>query len=288
MCELLGLCGSAPFTADVTMRAFARRDKDNADAWGIGWFVDGSLALVKEASAWSASGHAAFLASYERVRSDIFLAHVRRATMGRAGSRANAHPFEREVLGRAYGAAHNGTLRARTLRLGRYRPIGDTDSERLFCHIAEGVAGRGGRLDHERDWRWLGHQLRLLNSLGKLNLLLTDGLRLFAYRDANGFKSLTMRMSRLYSGAPRSLDDPDVEISVRGEGGAHMCAVATHPLSKTGWHDLQPGELLVIERGRPSWSSERSVAAIQRAGRAGSASGDAAPQAHEASDRRPR
>lgn len=270
MCELLGLCGSTPFAADVTMRAFGYRDQRNADGWGLGWYVDGSLALVKEATPWRVSPYATFLADYERVRSTVFMAHVRRATVGRAGSRANAHPFEREIGGRPWAFAHNGTVRGE-LTLGRYHPIGETDSERLFCHLADGIMARGGHLDDRPGWRWLGQTLRSLNDMGKLNALLTDGQRLFAYRDTAGFKGLSMRLVGFHDGEEHHLDDPDFEIDLHAPPGDRVCAVATYPLDGAGWHDVRPGELLVIERGRLIWSSARRLeeapAGRRRAGR---------------------
>jgi glutamine amidotransferase len=251
-----------PFAADVTMRAFARRDERNADGWGLAWYMDGSIALVKEATAWSVSGHAAFLQEYERVRSKIFLAHVRRATVGRRGSRANAHPFEREIMGRAYGFEHNGTVRAADLKLGRYRPIGQTDSERLFCHLGELIALRGRHLDEEEDWEWLAETMGTLNMLGKLNALLSDGRRLFAYRDAAGFKGLSMRVMGFHDGQIRRLDDPDLEIDVRGTGGNRVYVVATRPLSSIGWHEVRHGELLVVDAGQLIWSNRRMITAL--------------------------
>jgi predicted glutamine amidotransferase len=258
MCELLGLCGSRPFAADVTMRAFGRRDERNADGWGLAWYVGRSLALVKEGSPWRESPHASFLAEYEKVRSSIFLAHVRRATVGRRSSRANAHPFEREIGGRSWSFAHNGTVKAGGLPLGSYRPIGETDSERLFCHLAGRLNRRGGRLDEETDWRWLARALDRLNTLGKMNCLLSDGRRLFVWRDAAGFKGLSMRIVGFHNGSGRRLNDPDIDIDLHGPVGDRVCAVATYPLSPTGWHDLRAGELLVLERGELVWSSERS------------------------------
>lgn len=263
MCELLGLCGSRPFAADVTMRAFGRRDERNADGWGLAWYVGRSLAIVKEGSPWTQSPHATFLGDYEKVRSGIFLAHVRRATVGRRASRANAHPFEREIGGRSWSFAHNGTVKgAADLPLGCYHPIGETDSEALFCHLAGRLSrgGRGGRLDDEHGWRWLARALARLNTLGKMNCLLSDGRRLFVWRDVNGFKGLSMRIVGFHNGAARRLNDSDIDIDLHAPTGDKVCAVATYPLSPTGWHELRPGELLVLERGELVWSSARSSA----------------------------
>src|SRR5690606_22435848 len=155
---------------------------------------------------------------------------VRRATVGKRGSRANAHPFEREIMGRAYGFAHNGTVRATDLKPERFKPIGQTDSERLFCHLADRSVERGRHLDAEDDWEWLAGKLAKLNGLGKLNALMSDGRRLFVYRDAAGFKGLAMRVLAFRNGQIRKLDDVDIEIDVRGNGENRVYVVATRPL----------------------------------------------------------
>lgn len=276
MCELLGLCGARPFAADVTMRAFGSRDERNADGWGLAWYVGPSLAIVKEGSPWRASPHASFLAEYEKVRSSIFMAHVRRATVGRPSSRANAHPFQREIGGRAWCFAHNGTVKAaRDLPLGCYHPVGETDSESLFCHLAGRLHRRGGRLDGEADWQWLARALARLNELGKMNCLLSDGRRLYVWRDAAGFKGLSMRMVGFHNGAARRLNDADIDIDLHAPTGDHVCAVATYPLDPIGWHELRPGELLVLKRGELVWSSQRATRPEPRRQRISAATGRA-------------
>ena len=64
---------------------------------------------------------------------------------------------------------------------------------------------RGGRLDDEAAWRWLARALARLNTMGKMNCLLSDGRRLFVWRDAAGFKGLSMRMVGFHNGAARRL-----------------------------------------------------------------------------------
>src|SRR5688572_16228960 len=98
MCELMGCQFAQPVQADFSIREFARRDEENADGWGLAWYVDGSLALIKEAGKWQASPHSGFLQNYAGVRSHICIGHVRRLTVGTA-ARANTHPFARELNG---------------------------------------------------------------------------------------------------------------------------------------------------------------------------------------------
>ena len=101
------------------------------------------------------------------LRSEIFIAHVRRASTIRLTppSYMNTHPFWRELKGRAYVLAHNGSLKPsatvsefkRALPLGRFKPIGGTGSEYLFCHLLSLIEDHrervGLRCVHMAGWQ---------------------------------------------------------------------------------------------------------------------------------------
>jgi predicted glutamine amidotransferase len=61
MCELMGLSFAKPIAADFSIRVFALRAAENADGWGLAWYPDRSLALVKEPLDWRTSAHSRFL-----------------------------------------------------------------------------------------------------------------------------------------------------------------------------------------------------------------------------------
>src|SRR5204862_246388 len=125
------------------------------------------------------------------------------------------------------------------LPLGRFRPIGNTDSEHAFCHLLGEVAGREGHLAAEGSWRWLHAKLSAMNWLGKLNCLLSDGQRLFCYHDAAGWKGLTFRKVHIRNQGVRHFEDASVQIELEtgsvNHGFVHGFVVATQPLSKAGW-----------------------------------------------------
>jgi glutamine amidotransferase len=264
MCELMGLCFAKPVSADFSIREFAHRDAENADGWGLAWYPDRSVAVVKEPVSWRTSKYTGFLETYHALHSTIYLAHVRHKTVGGVASHANTHPFVRELAGREFCFAHNGTLLdfSQQLQLGRFRPLGNTDSEYVFCHLLDELAAREPLLDEEADWRWLHAKLSRLNRFGKLNCLLSDGLRLFCYHDAAGYKGLMLRKLRIHSQQTRRLEDADVEIAVAGESHNVGITVATHALSDTGWHRFLAGELIVLENGQMRFSSQRSREAV--------------------------
>jgi predicted glutamine amidotransferase len=250
MCELMGLSFDQPVSADFSLRAFACRDAENPDGWGLAWYPDQSLALVKEALTWRRSGYSQFLENYQGLRAKIYLGHVRRQTTGGPATYADTHPFSREYLGREFCFAHNGTITDfAALHLGRFRPIGTTDSERVFCHLLGAMEQRGERLTDEAGWRWLWAALAEINQRGTLNCLLSDGQRLFAYRDQHGWKGLALRKLRFHQPGQRVFEDSMTGVAVAGNPENRGCLVATRPLSATGWHELALGSLVVLEGG---------------------------------------
>jgi glutamine amidotransferase len=259
VCELLGISFDEPVSADVSIRAFGLRDVENADGWGLAWYEDHSLAIVKEPLRWTQSRFSRFLQEYEYLQSSLFIGHVRHATTGGGVKRADTHPFARELMGRNYCFAHNGTVRGAydQLKLGRFRPIGDTDSEHVFCHVLDLIALRDAHLQRERDWRWLHELFCRINQMGKFNCLMCDGERLFCYRDRAWTKGLMMNSVPLKHGEADHLSDPSMAVELEAEQVSRGIIVATRALSEEVWHPLRKGELLVLEEGQIAYSSAR-------------------------------
>src|SRR5437588_443028 len=158
MCELMGLSFAKPIPADFSIREFALRSEENADGWGLGWYPDRSLAVVKEPVKSQASPYTGFLETYPNLQARVYVAHVRHKTTGGVATHADTHPFTRELAGRDYCFAHNGTLSGPfwDLPLGRFRPVGATDSEYLCCYLLDEMLGRPTRREAEADSRWGG------------------------------------------------------------------------------------------------------------------------------------
>jgi predicted glutamine amidotransferase len=252
MCELMGLSFDRAVSAEISIQSFGLRGEENADGWGLAWYPDRSLALVKEPVKWGMSGYTRFLESYKHLRSPIYLAHVRHRTTGGEPTHSDTHPFAREWEGREYCFAHNGTVAgyAAALPLGRFRPIGVTDSEHLFCWLLGRLADDGNRLESPVEWEELERLLRGANELGRLNCLLSDGQRLFAYRDRRQWKGLSYHDAPLVHSPMRHLEDATVQVHLESAASALGVVVATCPLDGERWQALGPGELLVVQSGR--------------------------------------
>src|SRR5215831_20420175 len=144
MCELLGMECNVPTDIVFSFHGLASRggrSGPHADGWGLALYEGKVARLFLEPAAAAASPLATFVREHP-IKTLLAVAHVRRKTRGGIGL-ANTHPFVRELWGRHWVFAHNGTVkRARALKLGRFKPIGDTDSEHAFCSLL-------GALEHE-------------------------------------------------------------------------------------------------------------------------------------------
>src|SRR6185295_15627194 len=135
MCELLGMECNVPTDIVFSFSGLALRGGDkgpHADGWGLALYEGRSVRTFLEPTAAAGSPLAAYVRS-NPIKTLLAIAHVRKRTRGKI-SLANTHPFVRELWGRHFSFAHNGTLRkVRHHALGRFRPIGETDSEYAFC-----------------------------------------------------------------------------------------------------------------------------------------------------------
>src|SRR5258706_3392224 len=137
MCELLGMECNVPTDIVFSFSGLALRGGlkgPHADGWGLALYEQRAARVFLEPTA---AAHSP-LASYLRenpIKTLLAVAHVRRRTRGKIAL-CNTHPFMRELWGRHFVFAHNGTVKnVRRLPTGRFLPIGTTDSEQAFCAL---------------------------------------------------------------------------------------------------------------------------------------------------------
>lgn len=186
MCELLGMNCNVPTDLCFSFTGFQARGGGtgvHGDGWGIAFFEGRGVRLFLDPQASCGSPVAEFVRHYP-IRSVNAIAHIRKATQGPTGLE-NTHPFMRELWGRYWIFAHNGDLTDYSPALdGSYLPVGQTDSERAFCHLLQSLknhfpdtapspsALRGALDDFAANMR----------RFGTFNFLLSNGDGLFAHR----------------------------------------------------------------------------------------------------------
>ncbi len=138
MCELLGMECNVPTDIVFSFSGLAMRGGakgPHSDGWGLALYEGRRARVFLEPAAAATSALARHVRDNPS-KTLLAVAHVRRKTRGRV-SLANTHPFHRELWGRSFVFAHNGTVRhARALPLGRFSPIGDTRQRVRLLRIA--------------------------------------------------------------------------------------------------------------------------------------------------------
>jgi predicted glutamine amidotransferase len=144
MCELFAMSARHPATVSLSLEEFSRHGGltgPHKDGWGIGWYDQKDIRLVKEIHPAASSACVRFLQT-SPFSSALVISHIRKATLGSVASR-NCQPFVRELGGVWHCFAHNGDLLGiasdRRFRSEEFRPVGETDSEQAFCALMDAL-----------------------------------------------------------------------------------------------------------------------------------------------------
>ena len=92
MCDLLGLSFNVPIIAKISLDIFQERGEANPDGWGLAFYKDDRLQIIKEPHSANNSSLYDFMERY--THSKTIISHVRRSTRG-IPSYLNTHPFYR-------------------------------------------------------------------------------------------------------------------------------------------------------------------------------------------------
>ena len=221
------------------------------DGWGAAYMEGGDAFVVREPEAAAGSELLGFLQQRDP-RTDLAIAHVRRATQGDRRLR-NTQPFQRELGGRTHLFAHNGMLPGieRDPRfVARWaRAVGDTDSEAAFCALIDrmrplwhdGVPHLAERLDVVVAFA------AELRTLGPANFLYSDGDAIFAHGHRRRSDAGAIEPPGLHVLCRRCIEAAEQEVAL----------VASVPLTSEAWRPLVEGEVVVLRAGRVIASSLR-------------------------------
>jgi glutamine amidotransferase len=229
------------------------RTDEHADGWGIAFYEGPGCRLFIDTKSAVESPVASLVRKYP-IHSLNVIAHIRKATVGNVALE-NTHPFMREMWGRYWTMAHNGTLKGFSPRFnGRYRryhPVGCTDSEVAFCYILETLRRQypGGQPPLRELSHALSEVTAELSAHGEFNYLLSNGEVLIAH--------CAKRLAYLVRKAPFTkahLVDEDyaVDFSQVTQPAERVAVIATVPLTDNEvWTAMKPGELLMFRDGAP-------------------------------------
>jgi glutamine amidotransferase len=250
MCQLLGMNCNTPTDVTFSFSGFARRGGQtdhHADGWGIAFFEGRGVRHFVDHEPASTSPVAELIGRYP-IKSRHVVAHIRKATEG-AVALENCHPFVRELWGRYWVFAHNGTLKDFHPRLhGNFRPVGQTDSERAFCwlmqELAKSHASVPSVVELTLTLRELAPQIA---QHGSFNFLLSNGEALWAHCATNLY---FVERSHPFAHAQLADEDLSVDFATVTAPGDRVAVVVTAPLTTNEtWTQMTPGELRVFVEG---------------------------------------
>lgn len=262
MCELFAMSATHPTTIDFSLEEFSRHGGLSAhhkDGWGIAWYDERDIRLVKEIEPASSSACVRFIQT-NPFSSSLVISHIRKATRGAIAVR-NCQPFVRELGGTWHSFAHNGDLKgiadARQFAVQEFRPVGETDSEQAFCALMDRLRSlwSSAALPPIAERRKVVAKFAAaLREFGPANFLYCDGDALFAHAHQRHQSDGSIRapgMWRLSRRCPAGGELTTAGLRISSPAGEQQVVLfASVPLTAEGWLPLAEGELIVARLGR--------------------------------------
>ena len=251
MCQLLGMNCNTPTDICFSFEGFRTRGgltDVHRDGWGIAFFEGPGCRVFLDVEPSAQSAVAELVRNYP-IHSKNVIAHIRKVTQGRVALE-NTHPFQRELWGRYWIFAHNGNLTEFAPPLdGSFTPVGDTDSERAFCHILQELRRRftAGRPGQDALFAALTELAGQIARHGEFNFLLSSGDCLFAHC---GSKLCYVVRQAPFAIAHLKDQDVSVDFSEVTNPEDRVAVIATLPLTDNEeWITLAPGTLTLVHDG---------------------------------------
>jgi predicted glutamine amidotransferase len=264
VCELFAMSSRTPAAITYSVNEFSRNGsklRHNRDGWGIAFARDREPVLVKEPRPASDSPWVRFIAG-QPIRTTAAIAHVRYATRGQQ-TMENTHPFRRSLGRRIHLFAHNGTLTGIDKIVDeaalRYLPIGETDSELVFCNLLSRLepyydSNETPSLETRFDvFSGLCEEMKVL---GPSNFLYYDGEVLFAhahkriYEEAGellGPKPPGLHIHRCWTcNLHGEVSCPGLKVELPDQ---QIVMLASVPLDDHGWDALPEGTVIALKDG---------------------------------------
>lgn len=250
MCELLAMSAKLPTDISFSFTGFVERGGNTGphkDGFGICFYEDKGVREFKDHKPSCESAIAQFLQNYP-IKSTAVISHIRQANVGEI-KLENTHPFQREMCGRTWTFAHNGQMSIDSIPTPTYyTPVGDTDSEKLFCWLLGELRAQCKPNAAMRDHlELLEKNCNFINQFGVSNMLMSDGESLFVF--------CSTKLSWITRKAPfgvAHLKDADISIdfsAVTTEEDV-VTVIATAPLTDNEtWEIMKPGESRLFELG---------------------------------------
>lgn len=262
MCELFALSSRNPTTVEFSLERLARRggiEGPHRDGWGVAFYEGADVSLLREPRAAAESDLVRYIEQHAPP-GRMLISHIRLATHGEPALR-NTQPFIRELGGTIHVFAHNGELsgieRRRDFVPGRFQPVGDTDSELVFCSLLDRLEdlwlAAGGLPPLQERLKIVAAFAAELRGFGPSNFLYADGDVLYAHAhkriQTNGEvkpPGLHVLVRQCEESGP-DLEGAGITLTTVAQ---EVCLLASVPLTDEPWMPLAEGEVMVVKHGQ--------------------------------------
>lgn len=264
MCELFALTSSSPTEVSFSLDEFSKHGgltNHHRHGWGIAYYEQNTARIIKEASQASDSACMNFVKDYS-IRSQIIMSHIRYATQGEVSFR-NTQPFSRELAGRQHVFTHNGDLKNflnnSKYNNVRFQPMGDTDSELVFCYLMFKMAKiwdkQSAPLVKQRNKVFVEFA-KEMQSLGLANFIYSDSEYVFIYSDKRVIRDKNNKNLRLpgLHVLQRKCDIDIFDTTIHGitmakKQAQNVVLVSSVPLNDENWVALETGDAMILKDG---------------------------------------
>lgn len=178
MCQLFAFSSSNKQNINNELKSFYSASNEHPDGWGLASYKDGSLTKYIKQPIEANKSKLCEKIINNKVESDMALAHIRKATRG-VLTILNTHLFMRETREKKWVFCHNGTIDCNIWNVNQFKPAGNTDSEKIFCTLLNNLPNNSNK--NEDIYKSLEKTIEDLTPYGKLNLIFTDGEKLFVH-----------------------------------------------------------------------------------------------------------
>jgi len=294
-CQLLGMNCAEPTDFTFSFKGFKMRGGEtdvHCHGWGLVLYEGRGIRAFHDPEPCSSSPIAELVSNHS-MRTLNMISHIRYATQGTV-CLENVHPFHREMWGIQWTFAHNGDVPLFNSKRGHvlpwigkvdeedkmeqkddrcevryheriYNPIGDTDSEKIFCSIINALKAKFNSLPSlPALYEYIEELLDEITSHDKdgtiLNFLLGCGEHVqFAYswpgsRPGSNVWNGLHYLVREPPFKSASLTDCDygVDFDKLTNENDRVAVIATKPLTlNEDWIEFERGQLILFEAGIP-------------------------------------
>jgi len=246
MCRLFGLIADSAVNLENPilkgMKPFIDLSHKHHDGWGIGYLSNNSgqtgIRIVKAPVPAYRDEH--FSSLFKRLISPLVIVHLRDAKYGEVAPQ-NTHPFYAE----GWVFAHNGAIeryRDMERELRDVKLEGETDSERYFRLLLKHIRRKG---DTKQGILSAIQWLEANGFEGAKNFLMSDGRRLYAYRDGRTLYYVARETPPVLAGYSKDTIDPDLGATQAKT--KKVIIVASEILTAEDWHEVPEGHLVEID-----------------------------------------